>query len=114
MIHGRDAAAGYIIKDGVVTGETHQCSHCQYVWEAKPGSGNRRGFCSSCNAMTCGRESCRKDQEMKLEKFGLTRRTCLSFDEYNFRLEELVSQQRGTFGVDFVVSEYGLVIPRKE
>jgi hypothetical protein len=35
-----------------------QCVHCQGLWEVKPGSGKRRGFCLRCNAPTCGRAGC--------------------------------------------------------
>jgi hypothetical protein len=38
--------------------EFRQCIHCQYVWEYKPGSGERRGFCLKCYGLLCGRPEC--------------------------------------------------------
>ena len=35
-----------------------QCVHCQAVWIVKPGSGIKRGFCTRCNRVTCGRPEC--------------------------------------------------------
>ena len=108
-------ASGYIIQDGVVRGETHQCSHCQYTWEHKPGSGARRGFCTSCNSHTCGREYCRQDQVKKLESFKLTRAVCIPFYEYNERLVGAALKAEnvyGKLGDGFVMSEFGIVIPR--
>ena len=41
-------------------GETRMCSHCQFKWEYKPGSGIRRGFCTRCNGLLCGKDLCMK------------------------------------------------------
>ena len=113
MIHGRKAS-GYTVEGGKVTGETHQCAHCQYVWVAKPGSGTRRGFCIDCNSLTCGRQECALDQKQKLEQFGLTRKNCIPFDEYNYRLSEIAGkaeQSFGKLGEGFQMTESGIVIP---
>jgi|SRR5580698_6438756 hypothetical protein len=36
------------------------CVHCGYVWEPKPGSGKKRGFCYRCNGFVCGHAECLK------------------------------------------------------
>ena len=41
-------------------GETLSCSHCQYTWIVKPGSGNKRGWCFKCNKPVCGKMLCNK------------------------------------------------------
>lgn len=55
-------AAGYIqISEPdarVVELETRQCCHCGRHWTYQPGSGATRGFCMSCNGLTCGAEAC--------------------------------------------------------
>ena len=38
--------------------ETRMCQHCQMKWEYKPGSGTRRGYCSRCDGMLCGKDLC--------------------------------------------------------
>lgn len=34
--------------------KTLQCVHCGGHFEAKPGSGKIRGFCTNCNGFVCG------------------------------------------------------------
>jgi hypothetical protein len=38
--------------------DTVQCVHCGRHWIWKPGSGRRRGWCSLCNGITCGKKKC--------------------------------------------------------
>lgn len=35
-----------------------QCAHCQRIWAYQAGSGRKRGWCTRCNAMTCGSDDC--------------------------------------------------------
>ena len=39
-------------------GQTLTCVHCGGMWEVKPGSGRRRGWCLRCNGPTCGSQEC--------------------------------------------------------
>ena len=39
-------------------GQTLTCVHCGGMWEVKPGSGCRRGWCLRCNGPTCGSQEC--------------------------------------------------------
>lgn len=46
-------------EDGAVSeAQTLTCIHCSGMWVHRPGSGIRRGFCLSCNAVTCGSKPC--------------------------------------------------------
>ena len=38
--------------------ETRSCSHCQYTWVYRPGSGHQRGFCLHCMSVLCGKPAC--------------------------------------------------------
>ncbi len=38
--------------------EKRQCAHCQFSWIYRPGSGVRRGYCSRCNGLLCGKPQC--------------------------------------------------------
>ena len=38
--------------------DTLRCCHCAHHFVVKPGSGTRRGFCTKCNAVTCGDAGC--------------------------------------------------------
>lgn len=42
----------------VVQSDTISCCHCGCVYQWKPGSGKRRGFCLRCNGFTCGTPRC--------------------------------------------------------
>ena len=62
MIQG-DKPSGYFVTQDLVTGkkiegETRMCAHCQYKWQYRAGSGTRRGFCTKCNGLLCGRPLC--------------------------------------------------------
>lgn len=62
--------------DGETTrGETLQCCHCGGHWQLVKGSGRVRGFCTRCNQVTCGSESCMQclHWEAKLEVIEGTR-----------------------------------------
>lgn len=50
--------AGGILVDGVQVASTHQCSHCSQHFVMVPGSGRVRGFCTRCQALTCGAAAC--------------------------------------------------------
>lgn len=34
------------------------CCHCKVFWTVQPGSGNQRGYCTMCSAVTCGAVAC--------------------------------------------------------
>lgn len=38
--------------------DTLQCAHCGAHWVPIPGSGRARGFCLSCDGVTCGQRPC--------------------------------------------------------
>ena len=50
--------SGTIIVAGVEMAHTKQCCHCQTHFMSVKGSGKRRGFCTRCNAVTCGNLEC--------------------------------------------------------
>ncbi len=39
-------------------GQTLTCMHCGRVWQVKPGSGIKRGWCFRCGGPTCGSRAC--------------------------------------------------------
>lgn len=53
---------GHIIIAGDVEAafDTLQCGHCGCHYPVDPGSGIRRGFCTSCMRPTCGHPACDK------------------------------------------------------
>lgn len=51
----------------VIEGDTAQCCHCGCHWVVQPGSGNVRGWCFKCGAVTCGSQAC--DRCLPLEKW---------------------------------------------
>ena len=56
-------SAGYIRgdlpeKDAALEGDVAMCAHCQYFWHIKPGSGEKRGWCWSCQKALCGKPRC--------------------------------------------------------
>ena len=53
--------AGYAIisgPEGIIERDTLRCCHCQLQWYVVPFSGNKRGWCPSCNQPTCGSVNC--------------------------------------------------------
>src|SRR5678815_4811092 len=54
--HGYSIAGGGDGRD--VEFDYLQCSHCALQFRVEPGSGKKRGFCTRCNAVTCGAEKC--------------------------------------------------------
>ena len=54
--------AGFIESVGpwgeLVTGDVLRCCHCSAYWVHKTGSGRRRGYCTLCDAVTCGKVGC--------------------------------------------------------
>lgn len=38
--------------------DTLQCAHCAFTFYVTPGSGKKRGFCTRCAQVTCGRPEC--------------------------------------------------------
>jgi len=118
MIHGDKPSGHFITADGNgvrIEGETRMCGHCQYIWQYKPGSGRRYGLCTSCNCLTCGRPECKADQ---LEKRAIIWKEdgksydCVPFEEWNYRLMEKAAKIHAKLGVEFQITEKGLIIPR--
>jgi hypothetical protein len=92
VIHGYKPA-GYFVQgthaDGrTVTGETRQCVHCTYVWEYKPGSGTKRGYCLHCHGLICMRGECHAEQKRLLSSFPELALSCLPFEDWNNRMRE--------------------------
>ena len=54
----KDYETGELTGKTIFEGYLRQCTHCQYTWTYKPGSGVLRGFCNRCNGWTCGRFQC--------------------------------------------------------
>src|SRR5262249_2008331 len=75
-----------------IEGEGRQCVHCQFMWEYRPGSGIRRGFCLRCNGWLCGREVCAQLQQRMLAQFahlsGATDRHCIPYTDWIERLRD--------------------------
>lgn len=44
--------------NGIEEYDTKQCCHCGGHWNFVAGSGRRRGWCTLCNNMTCGKPAC--------------------------------------------------------
>lgn len=42
----------------VIFQDTVSCIHCAYTWVWQRGSGKRRGWCTRCHGILCGRPSC--------------------------------------------------------
>jgi hypothetical protein len=42
----------------VQEGDTLSCCHCRRHWQVRKGSGEDRGYCWSCGAVTCGHADC--------------------------------------------------------
>lgn len=49
---------GAFLDGDILKAETLQCVHCGAHWAIEPGSGKKRGFCTSCNGFICGRDAC--------------------------------------------------------
>jgi hypothetical protein len=49
---------GGCMLDGVHVADTLMCCHCGKIWIVMKGSGIRRGFCTKCMGVTCGRPEC--------------------------------------------------------
>ncbi|HSY52452.1 MAG TPA: hypothetical protein VLC46_26865 [Thermoanaerobaculia bacterium] len=121
MIKG-EKASGYFstidVRSGLkVEGETRQCSHCQFTWQYKAGSGRRVGLCGSCNGLMCTQEACRTDQLRKIKLLELEdgkTYDCVPFDEWNYHLRmkaEKVKQSTGAkYGQDFVLNDNGILL----
>lgn len=50
--------SGAFLLDGVEVAHTIQCCHGGEHFVSVRGSGNKRGWCMNCNAMTCGAPAC--------------------------------------------------------
>ena len=50
--------SGSIIIDGQEVAHTKQCCHCNTHFVSIIGSGKIRGYCTLCNAVTCGSPAC--------------------------------------------------------
>jgi hypothetical protein len=49
---------GHIIIEGHEVADTLKCCHCGHIWIPIKGSGRVRGWCTKCNAVTCGSQEC--------------------------------------------------------
>lgn len=90
MITGHKPAGYYEAIDGdgfKTTGELRQCAHCQFSWEYKPGSGDRRGWCLKCHAFICARPECEAEQVRVRALFPDKTISCMPFTD-------LVERQR--------------------
>lgn len=69
--------SGAILIDGQHVADTLRCCHCGHHWIPVKGSGHVRGWCTHCNAPTCGSEECMTCQpfEKQLTEFekGITK-----------------------------------------
>lgn len=91
MIHGHRVAGwseGGTANGKTVVREHRQCVHCQYTWEYKPGSGNRRGFCLNCHGLLCMRAECHAQQKQLLASFPNLELSCLPFEDWNNRMRD--------------------------
>lgn len=50
--------SGFILMDDKEVASTLQCPHCQTHFISIKGSGQRRGFCTKCMRVTCGKVTC--------------------------------------------------------
>ena len=113
MIKGEKPSGYFSTFDGEgrrIEGETRQCVHCQFVWEYKPGSGIKRGWCTRCNGLICARPECLEAQKKKVGNSS----DCLPFEEEQKRLQEKIYKElpHGVYGEDFVLTESGIIIRR--
>ena len=87
---------GLMVLTDIDTGKTlfesdlHQCCHCQFTWQYKPGSGIRRGLCKRCGDITCGRTACDTcyPHEQQLDDLEAVERTQRARIEAAVRLHE--------------------------
>lgn len=113
MIHGHKPSAYFqtFSREGVrIEGEQRQCCHCQYTWEYKPGSGDRRGWCLKHEGFLCARPECALEQDRVLALYSLSTgkvASCLSADEWNDYLGNRQLQLKG----EYHVSDAGLIVP---
>lgn len=42
----------------IAEGQTLTCTHCGRIFQVKPGSGIKRGWCFRCGGPTCGSKAC--------------------------------------------------------
>ena len=94
--------------------EFRQCCHCQFSWEYRPGSGDRRGWCFKHNGFLCARPECVAQQlQLISQHLGRTGKlvSCLAFEEWNDGLMEAVAKTTGKLGQDFSVTPAGLIVP---
>lgn len=71
--------SGNIIIDGKETAETRQCPHCNGHFVSIKGSGIKRGYCTMCGGVTCGKQKCDRCTpfEKKLEEYEKGKRLIL-------------------------------------
>jgi hypothetical protein len=63
--------SGFLLVDGQVVADTVQCPHCGTHFTMVRGSGTRRGFCTKCMGVTCGRLTCNTDCIPKEKRLDL-------------------------------------------
>jgi hypothetical protein len=117
MIHGHKPNGYYVTATGEghkIEGESHQCVHCQFVWEYHPGSGIKRGYCLNCDGFLCGRDECFREQQKFIEYMKLRynqTRSCVPFEEWNSRMREKLEKVM-PLDPSLTVTESGLIVPR--
>jgi hypothetical protein len=73
-----------------IEGETHQCIHCQFTWQYKPGSGIERGYCLRHNGFLCGRPECAAMQKRLMAEIPNYQHSCITITDYNrYKLERV-------------------------
>lgn len=117
MIHGHKPNGHFFTSNehgGRVERETHQCVHCQAMWEYKPGSGIERGFCMNCHGFVCGGAQCFAQQkwliDMMQQRYNQTR-SCVPLQEWNERIREKVEKLL-PLDPGFTVTASGLIVPQ--
>ena len=118
MIHGYKPNGNVVYGDPVTgkrtEGETRQCIHCQYMWLYVPGSGDRRGFCTSCHGFLCAREVCHFEQQTRLARwFQMTGKVpnCIPFEDWHNRMVDKVAPKL-PLDPNLTVTPSGLIVPR--
>lgn len=57
-VAGSIVITGPLLSGQVSEYETRMCIHCQMHFLIEPESGQKRGFCTNCNGVTCGKVKC--------------------------------------------------------
>lgn len=119
MIHGHNKAGSYGVHYSSelhkIEEECRHCVHCQAVWVYKPGSGIRRGYCLKHDGWLCGQDACIHQQKDLVARYEVSTGkvvSCLAFEEWNEFLMEQAAKQVGKLGIDFAMTDFGLIVPK--